>query len=53
MPVFAESYVLRVELPYSEYWLPLLIGMGVGVFALTVSKVVAFGRKPMVPRQKP
>ncbi len=29
--MFAESYVLQVDLPYSEYWLPLVIGMAVGV----------------------
>jgi hypothetical protein len=52
MAIFAESYVLKLELPYSEYWLPLVIGMGVDVCALTVSKL-AFGRKPLVPRQKP
>ena len=44
--------VLRLELPYSEYWLPLVIGMGVGVCALTVSKL-AFGRKSLVPQAKP
>src|SRR5262249_13071509 len=52
MALFAGAYVLKLELPYSEYWLPLAIGMGVGVCALTVSKL-AFGRKSLVPRQKP
>ena len=54
MAILAESFVLRLELPYSEYWLPLAIGMGVGFLALIVSKL-AFVSKRNVPApvQKP
>jgi hypothetical protein len=45
MGIFAETYVLKVDLPYSEYWLPLLIGMGVGICALSACKLVSAGRK--------
>jgi hypothetical protein len=34
--MFAE--MLRVNLPYSEYWLPLLIGAGVGFLAILAMK---------------
>jgi hypothetical protein len=50
MGIFAETYVLKVDLPFSEYWLPLIIGMGVGVCALSVSKL-AFGRRKAVPKK--
>jgi hypothetical protein len=49
MTIFAEAYVLKVDLPFSEYWLPLLIGMGVGVCALTMGKLV-FGRRKQVAK---
>src|SRR4051812_26782410 len=51
MAVFAETYVLKLDIPYSEYWLPLLIGMGVGICALSVSRL-AFGRKKTVSRNQ-
>ncbi len=51
MAIFAEAYVLRLEVPYSEYWLPLAIGIGVGLCALTVSKF-AFGRRELTPNVK-
>jgi hypothetical protein len=44
MAMFADAVVFKVNLPYSEYWLPLLMGMAVGLGAVTVSKLV-FGRK--------
>ena len=47
MALFAESFVIKVNVPYSEYWLPLLIGMGVGVCALVVGKLV-FGRRALI-----
>lgn len=30
---------MRLDLPYSEYWLPLVIGMGVALVALLVGKL--------------
>jgi hypothetical protein len=56
MAMFAEAVVFKVNLPYSEYWLPLLVGMAVGLCAVTVSRLV-FGRKkesvaPPEPRQR-
>jgi len=51
MAIVAEAYVLTVDLPYSEYWLPLAIGMGVGLCAVTVSKLVFERKKPR--RRKP
>jgi hypothetical protein len=44
MAILADTYILRVDLPFSEYWLPLIIGMGVGFCAITVGKL-AVGRK--------
>jgi hypothetical protein len=44
MAILADTYVLRVDLPFSEYWLPLVIGMGVGLCAISAGKL-AFGRK--------
>ena len=52
MVVFAESYVLKLDLPYSEYWLPLVIGMGVGLCAISVGKL-AFGRKNHLHQKPP
>jgi hypothetical protein len=53
MMLFAEAYVLKVDLPFSEYWLPLMIGMGVGVCALTMGKAtfgkLGIGHKKEVP----
>jgi hypothetical protein len=53
MGIFADAYTLKLDIPYSEYWLPLLIGMGVGVCALTAGKF-ALGRRraAAVPRQQ-
>ena len=48
MAIFASAYVIEVDLPYSQFWLPLLIGMGVGVVALTACKLVG-GRKKAAP----
>ena len=53
MGIFADTYVLKVNLPYSEYWVPLLIGMGVGVCALTVCKVAGGRKKPVVKMPEP
>lgn len=44
--MFADN-LLKVNLPYSEYWLPLAIGMGVGFFAVlmlrsTIAKPAAY-----------
>jgi hypothetical protein len=44
MAIFAERYLLQLDLPYSEYWLPLLLGMAVGFLAIVVGKL-AFFRK--------
>ena len=44
MSLLAESYILKVNLPYSEYWLPLAIGLSVGLCAISMAKLV-FGRK--------
>src|SRR5438093_625901 len=52
MAIFADSFVLQLNLPYSEYWLPLAIGMVVGICALTVSKLVCAGKKELVPQPK-
>ena len=52
MALFADTYVLKLDLPFSEYWLPLLIGMGVGVCALSFSKLV-FGKKKRLPKKPP
>jgi hypothetical protein len=52
MAIFAESYVLKVEIPYSEYWIPLLIGMGVGICALSACKLM-FGRKKEIVPDNP
>ncbi len=50
MAIIAETFVLKLDIPLSEYWLPLIIGMGVGVCALTVSKL-AFGRKNAISKK--
>ncbi len=44
MALFAETFVLKINVPFSEYWLPLLIGMGVGVCALGAARLV-FGKR--------
>ena len=49
MAIFADTYVLKIDLPYSEYWIPLLIGMGVGACALTACKFVGSRKKPILP----
>src|SRR5262245_23001069 len=49
-PMFAEK-LLRVDLPYSEYWLPLLIGMGVGLMAIVVGRGVLWRRSGYVPQE--
>ena len=36
---------IRLEIPYSEYWLPLLIGAGVGLVAIFAARL-AFARRP-------
>ena len=46
MATFASTFVLKLEIPYSEFWIPLLIGMGVGVVALTACKLVGGRKKP-------
>ena len=43
MALFAETFILKLDLPFSEYWLPLLIGMGVGVCALR--RRLVFGKQ--------
>jgi hypothetical protein len=53
MSVFAETYVLKVDLPYSEYWLPLVIGMAVGVLALTAVKLVGARKGAVHEAKKP
>jgi hypothetical protein len=57
MTILAEAYVLKVDLPFSEYWLPLLIGMGVGVCALSMGKMtmgmLGLGRKKAAPLPPP
>lgn len=50
--MFAEK-LLRVDLPYSEYWLPLLIGMGVGLMAIVVVRGVFWRRSGYVPADTP
>jgi hypothetical protein len=52
MAAFADTFVLKLNLPYSEYWLPLAIGMSVGLCALTLSRLV-FGRKKPRPEMRP
>lgn len=36
---------LKLNIPYSEYWLPLIIGLGVGAMCLVVARV--FGRRAL------
>src|SRR5947209_12802934 len=50
--MFADTYILKVDVPFSEYWLPLLIGMGVGVLALTAGKVASGHRKRIHEKPK-
>jgi len=47
--MFAER-MLSLNLPYSEYWLPLVIGMGVGFLTIMVLRSVAFKPGAYVPR---
>jgi hypothetical protein len=47
MAAFAQ--ILKVNLPYSEYWLPLAIGIGVAICALTITKLVMPRKKEAVP----
>lgn len=35
-----DAFPLRLDIPYSEYWLPLVIGVGVGVLAIGVGRLV-------------
>src|SRR5438270_14085563 len=49
MVVFAD-YMLKLELPYSDYWVPLLIGAGVALCALTFCKVVLGKKTPVLKR---
>jgi hypothetical protein len=48
--MFADK-MLSVNLPYSEYWLPLLIGAGVGILAIIVLRSLA-PQKAYVPREE-
>jgi hypothetical protein len=49
MAMFAEGYLLQIQLPYSEYWLPLAIGIGVGLLAITASKLTFLRRAHAAP----
>lgn len=49
--MFAER-MIRLNLPYSEYWLPLAIGMGVGFFAIVVMRSVLGRTSTYTPRAK-
>src|SRR5262245_60199665 len=51
MALFAETFVLKLDLPFSEYWLPLLIGMGVGFCVLGAGRLV-FKRQRLEPVQQ-
>src|SRR4051812_39247412 len=50
--MFAER-MIRLNLPYSEYWLPLTIGMCVGFFAIVMLRSVIAKQSAYVPRAKP
>jgi hypothetical protein len=41
----ADTFILQVDIPFSEYWLPLAIGMIVGVLSIWVGRL-AFTKKP-------
>src|SRR5688572_7996168 len=47
--MFADR--MNLNLPYSEYWLPLAIGLGVGFFAVMVLRSAMFKSGPYVPRE--
>ncbi|MCI0380042.1 MAG: PilZ domain-containing protein [Gemmataceae bacterium] len=44
--MLADTFILKVDIPYSEYWLPLAIGMVVGMVAIMVGRL-AFSKKPV------
>ena len=43
-----EQFIRISSLPYSEYWLPLVIGVGIGLTFLVVAKTI-FSRTARVP----
>ncbi len=54
MPSMAlcAEFPLKLDLPYSEYWLPLLMGMGAGVLALAAGRLI-FRKAPPPPPPAP
>src|SRR5436305_1116481 len=47
------SLLSELDLPYSEYWLPLLIGMGAGFMSLLVARVFTMKQTVPPPLPKP